>query len=171
MNKEEILIKNILNDLEAKDQKYTLVINKKAPNKELMLLKEESLVGAKKYYPEKEFEVLKDNSTLKEVLQEIKKLNLIDYDVIFIDKIDFESFYTTEKYLNIYTGVRSIVIDSSLRNEENKKTKKIVDIIKEQLDNSTDNYILTPFNELLLGKNISEIEEYAKEKNISLKRA
>lgn len=165
MNREDELL-NIL--LAQESEKYTLIINKKVPNQELMVLKENSLEGAKKYYPDKEFEILVEKENLKVVLERIKSLALTDYDVVFLDNLKFEDFYLTEKYLNKYTGVRSIVIDSRCRNLKSSKSKKIEEKIKEEIDHATNTYTLSAFEELLLGESIEGIKEYAKEKNISL---
>jgi len=166
--KEELL--NIL--LTEKDtpssNKYTLIINKFAPNKELMLLKEKNLDSAQKYYPDKEFDILIEKSTLKVILEKINELSLTDYDVVFLDYLVFEDYYITESYLLTKSEVRSIVIDSRSRNEKNSTIKKIEDKIKEELDTATSNYNLTPFNELLLDKKIDSIKEYANKKKISL---
>lgn len=164
MSREEELINNLLNEKE----KYTLIINKKAPNKELMLLKVNSLEGAKKYYPNKEFEILVKEDNLKISLEKMKELKLTDYDVVFLDTLNFQDFYVTIIYLNLYTTVRSIVMDSGLRKEKDKKEGKIEDKIKEEIDQAEKEYNLHPLNELLLGKKIDVIKDYAKEKNISL---
>lgn len=172
MSREETLLEIFLEEKEQNEkQKYTLIINKNAENKELMILKSSSLEGAKKYYPDKNFETLVNEESLKSVLKKIKELSLTDYDVIFIDKLDFENFFVTKKYINNYTEVRSIIIDSALRNLEGSKTKKITDKIKEEIDSESESYDLKVLDELLLGKNIEEIKNYSKEKNISLKTA
>lgn len=169
MNREESLLAILLDERNNDTaNKYTLIINKNAPNKELMLLKENSLEGAKKYYPDKEFEVLVEKINLKVVLEKIFELELTDYDVVFLDNLVFEDFYITERYLLTKTGVRSIVIDSRSRNQKNSSLKKIEDKIKEELDNAKDIYNLTPFDELLLGSKIDSIKKYAEEKGISL---
>lgn len=164
MSREEELFNILLNEQE----KYTLMINKKALNKELMLLKEKSLDGAKKYYPNKEFEILIEKDHLKRALEKMKELNLTDYDVVFLDTLNFQDFYITIRYLNFYTTVRSIIMDSALRKEKEKKEGKIEDQIKEEIEQATEKYDLSALNELLLGKKIDTIKDYAKEKNISL---
>lgn len=164
MSREEELFDILLNEQE----KYTLMINKKALNKELMLLKEKSIDGAKKYYPNKEFEILIEKDNLKRALEKMKELNLTDYDVVFLDTLNFQDFYITIRYLNFYTTVRSIIMDSALRKEKEKKEGKIEDQVKEEIEQATEKYDLSALNELLLGKKIDTIKDYAKEKNISL---
>lgn len=165
MNREEELLNLLLNE----EEKYTLIINKKVPNKELMLLKKNSLEGAKKYYPNKEFRILVERNNLKTSLEKMKELKLTDYDVVFLDTLNFQDFYVTIRYLNLFTSVRSIVMDSGLRKEKDKKEGKIEDKIKEEIAQAEGEYNLSPLNELLLGKKIDSIKDYSKEKNISLK--
>ncbi len=164
MNREEELFNILLNEKE----KYTLIINKKAPNNELMLLKVGSLEGAQKYYPNKDFVILIERDNLKVCLEKIKELKLTDYDVVFLDTLNFQDFYITIRYLNLYTTVRSIIMDSALRKEKEKKEGKIEEKIKEEIDQVAEKYELTALDELLLGKKIDAIKDYAKEKNISI---
>lgn len=170
MTREEELIKIVLDETEKEEQKYTLIINQKAPNQELMILKKNHLEGAKKYYPQKEFEVLVNKKSLKEVSETLKKLELTDYDVVFIDDLEMKDFYTIEHFLLTSTGVRSIVINSNCRNAEGKIAKKTLDKIKNEIENAENTYHLKASDELLLGKQLSEIEEYANEKKILLNK-
>ena len=166
MTKEELLkaLKN-----EQTDNNYSLIINKNAENKEFMLLKKEHVTGAKLYYPQKEFEVILGNNNLKNILNKLEEIKPTDYDVIFIDNFDVEIFYLVEQYVLTFTGIKSTIVDSRCRTKEGKAKQKSIDKIKEKLDNTSDNYQISLFDEIIIGKNIEELKEYAKEKNLEIK--
>lgn len=168
MTRKQELIEKVLSETEKEETKYTLIINEKAPNQELMVLKENHLEGAKKYYPEKEFKVLVKKKGLKDIANALEKLDLTEYDVIFLDHLEWKDFYTIKQFLLTFTGVRSIVINSICRNMEGSITKKTVEKIKKEIDSSEESYHLKAIDELLLDGQLPEIEKYASEKGISL---
>ncbi len=148
---------------------YSLITNKNSENKEFMILKKEHIKGAKLYYPEKDLEVILENDNLKSILNKIEEIKPTDYDVIFIDNFDIEIFYLIEQYILTFTGIKSTIVDSRCRAKESKAKTKVIDKIKEKLDNIKGPYEISLFDELIIGKNIKELEEYAKEKNIEIK--
>ncbi len=162
MEKKELLEKLKEEQLE---KNYTLIINKNASNKEFMVLKKEHLIGAQKYYPQKEFVEILKNDNIKNILDKLIELKLTEYDVVFIDNLDFEIFYLVEHYLLTFTQLRSIVIDSRCRIKEEKAVNRILEKIKNEIDNCDNTYNISLFDELVLEKRVIDIEEYAKEKN------
>ncbi len=154
---------------EQTDNDYSLITNKNSENKEFMILKKEHVKGAKLYYPEKDLEIILESENLKNILNKVEEIKPTDYDVIFIDNFDIEIFYLIEQYILTFTGVKSIIIDSRCRVKEAKAKTKEIDKIKENIDNTSGSYKISLFDELILEKDLKELEEYAKEKNIEIK--
>ena len=163
MTKEDLLKKvkdeHINND-------YTLIRNKNAANKEYMLLKKEHVQSAKKYYPQKEFEIILKDDNLKNILDKLEEMKPTDYDVIFIDNFEIEEFYLIEQYVLTFTGIRSTIIDSRCREKEKKAPQKALEKVKQDIDDAKGSYKISSFDELILDKSLEEVKEYAKEKNI-----
>lgn len=154
---------------EQTDNDYSLIKNKNSENKELMILKKDHVKGTKLYYPEKSLEVILESNNLKNILNMIEEIKPTDYDVVFIDNFEVEIFYLIEQYILTFTGIKSTIVDSRCRAKEAKAKTKAIDKIKEKLDKTNENYEISLFDELIIGKSIEEIEEYAKEKNIKIK--
>ncbi len=148
--------------------KYTLLENQIEFGHELAIVLSKSVEGLRKYYPSKNYEVLKESVCFKEIIEYLENLNITYQDIILIQKIPFVDFTLFDEFLLYYDYRPQLILDFASRIEQNKKKGKLLDKIKEEIDNASSVYNLTALDEICLGKNIEEIKEYAKDKNIEI---
>lgn len=162
------LIEILKEESVSSENKYTLLENKIEFGHEVAIVLSRSVEALRKYYPSKNYEVVLDTVCFKEIITFLENLNITYQDIILIQKIPFEDFTLFDEFL-LYNDYRpQLILDFASRVEQNKKKGKLLDQIKEQIDKETSTYHLKALDELCLGKNIEEIKEYAKEKNIEI---
>ncbi len=166
MEEKELILKLIDLRKKEKETPYMLLHNTKAPDVELAVIKATGLKNMRAYYPDKEFIVLLEKTDMGTLLEKLGNMNLTDYDVVFIDHIDYNDFFLLNRYLRLFTGVRTVVPSSSLRAKMESNRHTIVDKIKAKIDEGDIN--ITLFDQLMLGKSLGDILAYAKEKEITL---
>ncbi len=166
MEEKELILKLIAKRKEEKNNIYQLLQNTKAANVELYVIPTSSEPGLRVYYLEKEFVSLLDSVDMGTLLEYLKKMNLTDYDVIFLGHLDYLDFFLINRFLTQFTGVRTTVPDSKYRARMESNAYKIVEEIKKKVEDGDPS--ITLFDQLRLGNQLDEILTYAKENNISL---
>lgn len=148
--------------------KYTLLENKIEFGHELAIVLSKSVEGLRKYYPSKNYEVVLDTVSFKEVILFLEKLNITYQDIILIQKIPFIDFTLFDEFLKYYDYRPQLILEFASRIEQNKKKGKLLDKIKEEIDHASSTYTLQALDEICLGKKVEEIKEYANSKNIKI---
>lgn len=147
---------------------YTLLENKIEFGREYAIVLTSSEEGLRKYYPEKNYEVVKKEVYFKEIINFLETLNIVYEDIILIQKIPFIDFTLFDEFLLYYDYRPQLILEFSSRIEQGKVKGGLMDKIKLQIDNSEKTYTLSALDEICLGKSLEEIKEYAKEKNIEI---
>lgn len=162
------LIEILKEESKSSLNRYTLLENKIDFGHEFAIVLSQSVEGIKRYYPTKKYEVVLDMVCFKEIIDYLENLTLTYQDILFIQKIPFEDFTLLDEFLLYHDYRPQLVLDYASRIEQQKEKGKIVDRIKEEIDNSSSTYSLKALDELILGSHLEEIQEYAKEKNIEI---
>ncbi len=174
---EENILKKLILDIKDnsnQDNCYSLLKNKDIWNNELFVLYSKNKVGLANYYPDKNEEILLDNASIKDIIDQLMKYDLTYNDVLFIDSIKLEDYILLNLYIREFTTLSSIIKNSKDESKMSKQLKSSLPKIIENIENSEENTSITidKYSRMILlansMKNEDEISQKAQEKNITV---